>query len=523
LKQYFAYTRVSTQRQGEHGVSLQEQKAEIDRYARQKGLEISVWFEERQTAAKLGRPVFMGMLKRLRKKEAVGLIIHKIDRSARNLKDWVDIAQLSDDGIEVHFIREGVDLHSSSGRLAADVQAVVAANYIRNLREESIKGFYGRLKQGVLPRPAPIGYLNVGPGKPKTIDPLKGPLIKDAFHLYASGRFSLHSLVRELYAMGLRSRRGVRVSVNTLSKVLSNPFYYGLILIRKGNQTFLGAHEPLISRKLFDQVQDILEGRTPRRGSNRREFLFSRLIRCTTCGRSLIAEVKKGHTYYRCHTRECPTTAFREEVIKGKMAELIGQLKLHSREFSSLDKYVEKKRLYAIEEQQKQLAAINIRLVEAKARLDRLTDAYVDGHIDAKTFYRRKETLLAERLEYEGKISELQVDPASALKRLEEYVGLVKTAYLQYENENPSQKRKMVQMALSNRTASGKTLDITLKSELSSLPGRPRVMSGAAPQGECATKAGANDRFWEQWVDNISRTPEEDSSPSKKVLRDRDG
>jgi site-specific DNA recombinase len=504
LKSYFAYTRVSTQRQGEQGVSLQEQKAEIDRFARQKGLEISAWFEERQTAAKLGRPVFMAMLKRLRKKEAAGLIIHKIDRSARNLKDWVDIAQLSDEGIEIHFIREAVDMRSSSGRLAADVQAVVAANYIRNLREESIKGFYGRLKQGVLPRPAPVGYLNVGPGKPKTIDPEKGPLVREAFLLYASGRFSLHSLVRELYAMGLRSRKGARVTVNRLSELLSNPFYYGLILIRKGNQTFLGAHEPLISKKLFDQVQDVLEGRTPRRGSNRREFLFSRLIRCITCGRSLIAEVKKGHTYYRCHTRECPTTAFREELIEGRVAELLGQLKLHPREFSSLDKYVEKKRSHAAEEQQRQLAAINIRLVEAKSRLDRLTDAYVDGHIDAEAFHQRKETLLAERLGYEGKIHELQIDPTSALNRLEEYVGLVKTAYLQYENEDPTQKRRMLQMALSNRTANGKTLDITLKSELSRLSERPRVPSGGPPRGDCATEPDANAQFWERWVDEMS-------------------
>ena len=96
-------------------------------------------------------------MQRLRKGEAAGVIIHKIDRSARNLRDWVDIGQLTDDGIELHFTREAIDMQSSSGRLSADVQAVVAANYIRNLREETIKGFYGRLKQGLYPLPAPLG------------------------------------------------------------------------------------------------------------------------------------------------------------------------------------------------------------------------------------------------------------------------------------------------------------------------------------------------------------------------------
>src|ERR1700761_8889006 len=105
MKQYFAYTRVSTARQGEHGVSLQEQKAEIERYSKQRGLAISTWFEERETAAKQGRIVFTEMMNRLCKGEADGVIIQKIDRSARNLRDGADIAQLMDDGIEVHFPR----------------------------------------------------------------------------------------------------------------------------------------------------------------------------------------------------------------------------------------------------------------------------------------------------------------------------------------------------------------------------------------------------------------------------------
>ncbi len=52
---------------------------------------------------------------------------------------------------EVHFANESLDLQSRGGRLSADIQAVVAADYIRNLREETRKGFYGRLKQGLCP------------------------------------------------------------------------------------------------------------------------------------------------------------------------------------------------------------------------------------------------------------------------------------------------------------------------------------------------------------------------------------
>src|SRR5664280_3420009 len=178
MNKFFGYVRVTTAKQGELGVSLQEQRDAIVRFTQHANLEVSQWFEERQTAAKRGRPVFTRMLKLLRQGKADGVVIHKIDRSARNLKDWADLGELIDQGIEVHFSNESLDLNSRGGRLSADIQAVVASDYIRNLREEAKKGLYGRLKQGFLPSGAPVGYLDNGGGKPKTIDPVRGPLIR---------------------------------------------------------------------------------------------------------------------------------------------------------------------------------------------------------------------------------------------------------------------------------------------------------------------------------------------------------
>jgi DNA invertase Pin-like site-specific DNA recombinase len=500
LKKYFAYTRVSTARQGEQGVSLQEQKAEIERYSKLRGLEIVQWFEERETAAKLGRRVFADMMKRLRRGEAAGVIIHKIDRSARNLRDWADVGDLTDNGIEVHFTRESLDLQSSSGRLAADVQAVVAANYVRNLREETIKGFYGRLKQGVLPMPSPLGYLDAGPGKPKTVDPVRGPLIQEAFRLYSSGRFSQRSLCREMARLSLRTKRNGLVSKNTLAGILSNTFYFGLICIRKNNQSFIGAHEPLISRALFEQVQDVLAGRSPRTPGTRKEFQFSRLVRCKSCGRSLIGESQKQHVYYRCHTRECPSTSFREEVIDSTLRSMIMKLKLHPDELPTLDQYVQEKRAEAHRNRESIAVTLDFKLSAAKERMNRLTDIYIDSQIDPDTFNERKKALLSERLEIENQLRELSRDPASTLARMEEIVELVKSVYLQYESGNPAEKRQMVQIAMSNRSASGKTLDFALKSELSEVAKRPAGQSGGPRSRTCRM-------FWKRWLDDLSTRP----------------
>ena len=139
---YIGYIRVSTVKQGTKGVSLQEQRDGISRISERNNLPVTIWLTEMVTAAKQGRPVFNHALKLLRTGKAKGIILHKLDRGARNLRDWAAIGELSDQGIEVHFVTENMDLQTRGGRLSADIQAVVAADYIRNLREETRKGFY---------------------------------------------------------------------------------------------------------------------------------------------------------------------------------------------------------------------------------------------------------------------------------------------------------------------------------------------------------------------------------------------
>ena len=90
MKPFFGYIRVSTARQGDHGVSLEVQREAILRHAQEHGFSIVDWFEERQTAAKRGRPLFSRMIDQLRQNRADGVIMHKIDRGARNLRDWAD-------------------------------------------------------------------------------------------------------------------------------------------------------------------------------------------------------------------------------------------------------------------------------------------------------------------------------------------------------------------------------------------------------------------------------------------------
>lgn len=486
MKPYVAYIRVSTVRQGEKGVSLPEQKAAIERYARKNTLTIDSWFEEQQTAAKRGRPIWTQMLKLLRTGKAQGVVIHKIDRSARNLKDWADLGELIDQGIEVHFANESLDLASRGGRLSADIQAVVAADYIRNLREEAKKGIYGRLKQGLYPFRAPIGYQDNGQGKSKTIDPEKGPMVKLAFELYRTTKFAIPELKDELYRRGLRNLGGGPVSVNGLSTILRNPFYMGVIRIRRTNQYFEGIHEPLISKRLFAEAQDILDGRLSAR-PEKHEFLFRKIVKCKHCKYSLIGERQKGHVYYRCHTRTCPTTSIREEAIDGVVRENFQRLIFTEGEKSQFKDMITSLKHQWVEDRERHITQANIRLQSIANRLNRLTDAYLDQAIEKSLFEERKAALIFERQEAQEMLLKLKDPNASIPDALEKFLELAGDAFSLYERSLPLKKRGLVKMTTSNVSVDQKTVDFAWQIPFREIAMREKSDDGRPSQGLART------------------------------------
>jgi site-specific DNA recombinase len=481
-KQYFGYIRVSTAKQGEKGVSLQEQKDAIFQYGQRFGLTIVQWFEERESAAKRGRPIFTQMMKQLRSGNVRGLIVHKIDRSARNLKDWADLGELIDAGVEVHFANESLDLNTRGGRLSADIQAVVASDYIRNLREETRKGFYGRLKQGFYPLPAPLGYLDRGKAKLKDLDPERAPLVTKLFTLYGTGQYSLHRLLDESKTWGLRNRRGRSLTLTGLSTILNNPFYTSLIRIRRTGELFAGSHQPLIARSLFDRVQSILRGKTVVR-TVRHSFAFRKLVRCGLCRYTLIGELQKQHVYYRCQRRSCPTMTVREEVIDAAITPWVEKLMLDPEEMEYVRGWVDDAREHEHTGNQQELHNARFQLDGIRTRLGRLTDAFLDGTVEKAVFDSRKAGLLSDEQRILEEIRDLEAGNGNVLQRLERFLELVRNVPVAYKNANPDEKRDLVKNLFSNLQLIHKKVDVALKPGVDLIANRPKTQYGAPYRG----------------------------------------
>ena len=448
MKPCFGYIRVSTQKQGE-GVSLEAQKDAITVFASRNELTITKWFEEKETAAKRGRPVFTNMLKQLRQHQADGVIIHKIDRSARNLRDWAMFSELPDAGISVFVATESLDFNSRGGRLTADIQAVIAADYIRNLREECIKGINGRLKQGLFPWAAPPGYLNQGGGMAKTPCPKTAPLIKLAFELYASRQYSYEKLLEELHRRGLRNTRGGKLTLCGLGNILQNPFYIGLIYIKSSGQTYEGIHEAIVPVSIWQRVQAIKDERSGPK-STRHNHLFQGLFRCGLCAKPMVPERQKRHVYYRCKQRECATKTVREDVLDDAIRAELAVLELSAKALKRSEETEMPTTLASVTEQR---TALDLQIKDQEHRLDRLEDLVLDGAMDMGGFLRKKNTIQIRLIKLREELLKLP-DPETLAKQQHKMAELRKSLVLLYEMANPAEKRMIVENVWPNRTVS---------------------------------------------------------------------
>jgi len=86
------YIRVSTVKQLQEGFSLEAQQEAIERYCKAHGYELIALEKESESAVK-ARPVFNKVFQRVLEDEDVdGLIVAKLDRLGRSVKDLADIA-----------------------------------------------------------------------------------------------------------------------------------------------------------------------------------------------------------------------------------------------------------------------------------------------------------------------------------------------------------------------------------------------------------------------------------------------
>lgn len=317
------YCRVSTAKQKREGLSLSAQKDLCTKYAEDEGFNAIRIFSEDESASISERKKFNEMLAWMRGEKIHHLILEKIDRFHRNMKGE---SIIKDNKLTVHFIKNGMTLNwknsNASDKLIFRVLSVIAAYEKDNTGEKGQEGMIQRAERGEFPGFAPLGYKNNKLKKTVEIDEDRAPLMKKLFELAATRKYSVIELTEMMKNMGLKSKcKGKYVHKSMIQYYLRDPFYYGYFRwkdidgnnVPRSNRGIKNDREPtykaLITKELFDEVQDYLSGKYIQRKRGK-DFQFKGLITCGLCGCSVVGETKtklmkqtgkkKSFTYYHC-------------------------------------------------------------------------------------------------------------------------------------------------------------------------------------------------------------------------------
>jgi DNA invertase Pin-like site-specific DNA recombinase len=256
------YLRVSTKEQAEmggeaEGFSIPAQRAACRRKADSLGAVVEQEFVDRGESAKTAnRPELTNMLRHLREQPTDYVIVHKVDRLARNRADDVVITmEIKRSGAALVSCTENID-ETPSGLLLHGIMSSIAEFYSRNLATEVAKGMNQKAQGGGTTYLAPIGYVNThalqNGREVRTVelDPERAPLVQWAFASYASGEWTLRRLLEALTERGLTRRAGPHrparpLAMSALHAMLCNSYYTGLVTYR--GVSYPGKHEALIS------------------------------------------------------------------------------------------------------------------------------------------------------------------------------------------------------------------------------------------------------------------------------------
>ncbi len=387
------YARVSTVEQREEGFSLDAQLGLLREYAVKNGFQIIGEFTDADSGAKTGRNVFGHMIEVVRSQESSCVIVcEKTDRLYRNFADMVKVDEL---GVELHFVKENIVVgpdSRSNDKFIHSIKVCLAKHFSDNLREEVKKGMAEKAKQGIFPSMAPIGYLNTVVGHRKVIapDPQMAPVVRQVFEAYARKEVSIEGATKLAKQLGLRTRAGRNYARSSISRMLENPVYMGIV--RWSGEDYPGVHEPIVSAELFYEVQRVMHGRTTRSGFTvAHEFAYRGLMTCAFCGCSITAEIKKGkYIYYRCtgmRDKQCPGMQMvREEALTDQFASLLEGLVLSGENLESLKTALKESLADEAEMRRANMERIASESATIRAKLERMYLDRMDDRVGEEVY-----------------------------------------------------------------------------------------------------------------------------------------
>src|SRR3989339_1675631 len=421
---YFLYARKSTDDEERQLLSIPAQIDELREFAQKENLNVIDTFIESKTAKVPGRDIFDQMLLRIEAGEAQGILAWHPDRLARNAVDAGRVVYLLDRDIltDLKFPTFWFQ-NTPQGLFMLSIAFGQSKYYVDSLSENTKRGLRQKVRRGECVGLAPLGYLNDRLNKKAIIDPKVAPIIKELFEFYSKGNSTFESLSLFLESKGVISRGDIPIHKSRITFILSNPFYCGFFRFNK--EIYQGIHQPLITKKLFDEVQAVIKRKTHIYPQKSLDFPFTGLIKCGECGMMVTAEhhIRRyetvNHTvdfiYYRCTRKSklssCSQPFIRQEILTAQLNQHIQKVSLSTSDHSWLIKRLESDEHRERSEVQGKVQEFKESLLSNNVKLNKLLDSYLDNVVSREDYLKKKENLFSSKKTIEQRIDTLEQSP----------------------------------------------------------------------------------------------------------------
>lgn len=341
---YCLYARKSSEDEERQALSIESQVKEMSSLAERDHLTVVVVKTEAHSAKNSGeREIFNKMIDEIKAGKYNAILTWHSDRLSRNAGDLGRLIDLMDDGslLEIKTYNQTFS-NSPNEKFLLMILGSQAKLENDNRGVNVRRGLRALVDKGLWPGVAPMGYINVGEKGNRgivKIDPTRAHIVQLMFEKAAQG-WSQHRIRNWLTdELDFVSANEKHLVLSSVQRILSRTFYYGMFEYpKKSGNWYKGAHQPLITKELFDKVQIETKKKSRLTRIYRKDFAYLNLMKCGLCGSTVTAEekfkaLKDGsiarYVYYGCDRnkdRHCKLRYIREDNLIKQLCNIIDEL-----------------------------------------------------------------------------------------------------------------------------------------------------------------------------------------------------
>lgn len=346
---YCLYARKSTESDEQQALSIDSQVKEMSAIAERLNLNVVGVKRESHSAKESGqRPIFKELLGEVAKGTYNGILTWAPDRLSRNAGDLGTVVDLMDQRKLIHIQTYGQTFSNSPNEKFLLMILCSQAKLENDNKSINVKrGLRARVEMGLWPCKPPTGYTKYKRMDQKcesVIDPDRAPIIKQMFEKVAYDGWSGRKVYQWLkHDINFKTENNIHLSLGNLYRIFQNHFYYGRFEFPKeSGNWYNGSHKPIITKELYDLVQEKIKSQTLEPRSSQKEFAFTKIMTCGLCGSGITADEKFKHqkngnvnryVYYKCtrtRDQDCSCGFINEEDLVIQLQALVDDLEIQT-------------------------------------------------------------------------------------------------------------------------------------------------------------------------------------------------